>query len=161
MTGKQVSGGNLTGRRPTDDGVLTVQMEMFVNHYFGQAKLNSVTAARLAGYSNPEKKANELLSRPAVAAEIERRLNMIAVKTNITADQIEGLLYEEATNHTEKDSSPTARVAALGTLAKIKGLLDKKGDDRGTTVVVQMNFGGEAPKDVSVTIDQDGKHVNG
>lgn len=157
--GKEASGGKLAGRRPTDDGVLTIQMEMFVSHYFGAAKLNAVSAAKMAGYSNPEKKSVELMGRPAVVAEVERRLSMIAKKTEITPDEIEALLVEEAKNHGEKDSSPTARVASLHLLAKMKGMLDKDSGKKGTTVVVNMNFGGDQPKEMSVTIDQEGNNV--
>jgi hypothetical protein len=125
-------------------------MEMFVNHFFGEAKLNAEKAAALAGYKNPRKMATELLGRPAVVEEMERRLAQIASNTKVTPDMIEDLLYREATNHDEDDSSPQARVASLHVLAKVKGMLDKGSGQAPTTVNVNISIGGE---DKTITVE--------
>ncbi len=133
----------MAGRRPTDAGILTIQMEMFVNFFFGEGKLSPAKAAKLAGYKNPEKMGPQLMARPSVVEEIERRMAQIANKTKVTPDMIEDLLYQEATNHDEDDSSPQARVASLHVLAKVKGMLDKGSGGPSTVVNVQINMGDE------------------
>ena len=152
---KAVSGGNLAGRRPNQFGVLTVQMEMFINYLFGPAKLDPVLAAQGAGYPNPGKKGPELMGRPAVVYEIERRLGIMAKEQRISPQEIQDLLIEEAKNHMPKDGSATARVASLKLLAQINGML-KDENNKTPQVIVNLNLGQN--QDIPVTID--GNTVN-
>lgn len=154
-SGKAVSGGNLAGRRLSEHGVLTIQMEMFINYLFGEARLNTAKAAAMAGYKDPRAMAEKLMNRPSVQYEIEKRLALMSKEAKISPQEVQELLIEEAKNHTPKDSSAAARVSALKILAQTSGLLKEEGTKR-AQVVVNIQLG---DPNQTVTIDGEARDV--
>ena len=73
----------------TDRLFLTGKQQRFIDEYFA-CGLNAAEAARKAGYSRrtANRMASENLSKPVIAAEIERRRTAISEKLRCTADDI-------------------------------------------------------------------------
>ena len=61
---------------------LTYKQRLFVEAYLGEANGNGVEAARIAGYSWPEKQAFQLLGKTRIKAQIARRLKAAAISAN-------------------------------------------------------------------------------
>lgn len=53
---------------------LNFKHRLFLHHYLGDAKGDPVKAARLAGYSSPEKAAPVLLRNSTIASYLEQKL---------------------------------------------------------------------------------------
>lgn len=66
------------------DGVreLTYKQQLFVEAYLGEANGNAAEAARVAGYSSPERVGRQLLTKTGVMAQIDARLDEAALTTN-------------------------------------------------------------------------------
>jgi hypothetical protein len=76
---------------------------------------------------------HKLLKRPRVAAAVEKARKACSERTGVDADKLIDLLLKEATT----SPSPTARVSALTTLARIVGLMREKVDVRVEEPTVQ------------------------
>lgn len=63
-------------------GELTYKQRLFVEAYLGEANGNGVEAARMAGYSWPDKVAAQLLGKTRILAQIDARLDEAALSTN-------------------------------------------------------------------------------
>jgi phage terminase small subunit len=72
---------------------LTYKQRLFVSAYIGEAKGNATEAARIAGYSSPDKQGSQLLGKTRIKAAIERRVSIVA----LTADEVLARVAAQAT----------------------------------------------------------------
>jgi phage terminase small subunit len=88
---------------------LTLKQQLFVNAYLGEARGNGVQAARLAGYKGTDVTlravASENLTKPAIAARIEQRIEQAAM----SADEV----LRELTAIARSDSRDKIRALEL------------------------------------------------
>lgn len=96
--------------------MLTPKQSLFVKEYL--VDLNATQAAIRAGYSKKTAKSigQENLTKPDVAAEIERAKQKRTNKVEITAEYVLRRINEEA-NYFDEGASHSARVSALKLLA--------------------------------------------
>jgi phage terminase small subunit len=71
---------------------LTSKQRLFVAYYLGEAKGNATQAARMAGYSSPQKQGSQLLAKTRIRAAIESKLAKVAM----SADEVLARLSEFA-----------------------------------------------------------------
>jgi phage terminase small subunit len=118
---------------------LTPKQTRFVEEYL--IDLNATQAAIRAGYSskNADKIGSRLLGKSRVSAAIAAAQEARSARTAITADGVLQRLWQEATRVGD-GSSHSARVSALGILAKHFGLLEPK---KPQTVAVDVTSGGK------------------
>lgn len=129
---------------------VTPMMIAFTNAFF-DARFDIALAADKSGV--PFKQARSWVEDEGPCKDyISRRLESVCHQSDISLQEVVGLLIKEATREAadtkDKTVSHAARVSALNTLAKIKGGFTK-GTGDGKKVQVNINIGGNAP----VTID--------
>ncbi len=112
---------------------LTPKQERFVAEYL--IDLNATQAAIRAGYSVKTAKeiGAENLTKPAVKAAIDARIDQRAAEAKITQDDVLRGLHKEATL-TGEDSSHSARVSAWGLIGKHLGMFKEKVEHSGSVV---------------------------
>lgn len=117
------------GRPGRKSGKLTALQKRFVEEYMVDAR--AVPAAERAGYkpSTATKQAFSLLKMPHVRAAIEAQQAKLSEKVEYSAQNVLEGLVREAEREGE-GSSHSARVAALGLLAKHFGILIDKTEHR-------------------------------
>ena len=68
---------------------LTARQSRFIEHYVADPNRNAYQAALKAGYSEwAAKRASDLLANPHIAAEINRKLKLIEVKSEVTVASV-------------------------------------------------------------------------
>jgi len=131
---------------------LSLKQLSFVNHLLSPAcMLNPVTATKLAGYKCSTDKSARLqaernMLHPLIRAEIETRMAKISLQSSLSAEAVLNKLWEEGNNHTPEDSSPSARVQALNTLARFykmigPGKKDQEPEEQQSSVNIHIHTG--------------------
>src|SRR5262245_61604106 len=103
---------------------LSPRQQRFVEEYVACG--NAAEAYRRAGYTTASARvASAASARLLARVSIQEAINVLRQQSRqalqITREDILRGFHEEATNHTEGDSSPAARVAARKELAKLLG----------------------------------------
>ncbi len=122
---------------------LTPKQARFVEEYL--IDLNASQAAIRAGYSakTAYSVGHENLSKPEIAAAIQKEQAARSERTGITQDEVIRGLKKEATLDGE-DSSHSARVSAWAHLGKHLGMFTDRhlhGNDSENPVIFNMHFG--------------------
>ena len=127
------SDGLVSERSMTPSGqLLTLQQISFVNALFlPQVMLDPAKAAEVAGYKGGKTASDRLMKISAVRAEIEKRMARLSLSSGLSAQAVLDKLWEESNNHDDGDSNPSARVAALRTLAQYFELIGQKNTGSG------------------------------
>ncbi len=109
---------------------LTEKQERFVREYL--VDCNATAAAVRAGYSphTAVKIGSENLRKPDIQSRLSQLRAEQDQRTEVTADWVVTRLREEA-DRTDEGSTHAARVSALTTLAKIKGLIKHRHEHTG------------------------------
>jgi phage terminase small subunit len=115
---------------------LTTKQQAFCREYI--IDLNASAAARRAGYSahTSEQQGSRLLTNVEVQAEIEQAMDERAERAEVDAAYVVERLQDEA----ENAKSDSARVAALGLLARHLGMLTDKVEVSETTHVTRVRL---------------------
>lgn len=120
---------------------LTDQENRFIEHLFAES-LDWEKAVVLAGYrGNTKSTVQRLRAKPLVAMLVLHRLETMRDSQRITLEKVEGMLIDEAEDKRDiKSNSQSARVGALGTLARLKGGFEKGQTERARPVAINIDF---------------------
>ncbi len=120
---------------------LTGQQLKFIDHLFDE-NMDWDKAAVLAGYrGNIGSTVQRLRSTPLIAMLVLHRLETMRSQQRVTLEKVEDMLVDEAMDKRDiKSNSQSARVGALGTLARLKGGFEKGQAERARPVAVNIDF---------------------
>lgn len=120
-------------------------MVMFVNHLF-ECNMDVPTAAERTGIKRSVA-ADWVEHEGPVSDYLAQRLSEMSERVNLTVEDVVAALWAEANRMPQHDEDKTvshsARVAALGHLAKYKGMFDKTPVSQ-AAVKVHINIEGNA-----------------
>lgn len=110
---------------------LTPQEERFVDFYFGEAQGVGTKAFKLAYPDIPRPSTSriyDLMKRPHIRAEIDRRKNLQKSYAWLTENDVLKGLYQEATN--TEDGSSSSRISAWMWIGKHLGMWQEKKQEK-------------------------------
>lgn len=145
--------------------VLTLKEMMFVNQLFTMDCMMDPAKAAVRAGLKPKYAKEQLMRKPNVRMEIEKRLARMQHSVQCSPDAVRDKMWEEANNHMAEDSSPTARVTALKTLMQMYNLIGPKdrGQENRSSITVDIRIGpgtqvsiGSDERNEMITVNEEG-----